>query len=270
MTTSIQKKIVNQILRIVNTIQAKRYSKQQNIYDLDLNFTEAAARFKRRNDLYAYMHHYLYHHSPRPVKQHRAYFKQDQRGFGEDAFHAMWFTLLREFKPLQCLEIGVYRGQVVTLWGLIAQLNNFSCEVHGISPFSPAGDGVSTYLANLDYLQDTLKSSSHFSLPTPNFMKAFSTESIAIDFIKSRRWNLIYIDGNHDYEVALADYEVCKDSLADGGLLVMDDSSLYLDYQPPSFSFAGHPGPSRVVQERTMKELRFLGGVGHNNVFQKA
>jgi predicted O-methyltransferase YrrM len=270
MTISILKRIKNLISRPPKNFQAKRFARYQKCYGQELSFTKAINQFPERDELYAYMHHYFYHHCPAAVQQHRAYFKQDQRGFGEDAFHAMWFTLLREFKPCQCLEIGVYRGQVVTLWGLIAQLNNFSCEVHGISPFSPAGDGVSTYLANLDYLQDTLKSNSHFSLPTPNFMKAFSTDSNAIDFIKTRRWNLIYIDGNHDYEVALADYEVCKDSLADGGLLVMDDSSLYMDYQPPSFSFAGHPGPSRVVQELAMKELRFLGGVGHNNVFQKA
>jgi hypothetical protein len=69
--------------------------------------------------------------------------------------------------------------------------------------------------------------------------------------------------------VALADYEACVANLADGGLLVMDDSSLYTEYRPPRFAFAGHPGPSRVVQERAMKELRFLGGVGHNNVFIK-
>jgi hypothetical protein len=37
----------------------------------------------------------------------------------------MWFTLLCEFKPAQCLEIGVYRGQVVSLWGLIAKLSGF-------------------------------------------------------------------------------------------------------------------------------------------------
>ena len=102
------------------------------------------------------------------------------------------------------------------------------------------------------------------------FLKAFSTDQKAITYIKSRRWDLIYIDGNHDHEVALADYQVCKDSLADGGLLVMDDSSLYTDFEPPRFSFAGHPGPSRVAQDLAMKELRFLGGVGHNNVFQKA
>jgi hypothetical protein len=269
MIIPVQKKINTLISRSTKFFQEKRFARHQGCYSKDLSFTMATEHFNTRNELYAYMHHHLHHYCPKAVQQHRAYFKQDKRGFGEDAFHAMWFLLLREFTPDQCLEIGVYRGQVVTLWGLIAKLSGFACEVNGISPFSPAGDGVSTYLKNLDYLQDTIKSNSHFGLPAPNFVNGLSTDSNAIDFIKSRRWNLIYIDGNHDYEVALADYEVCKDSLADGGLLVMDDSSLYTDFQPPRFSFAGHPGPSRVVQERAMNELHFLGGVGHNNVFQR-
>lgn len=262
--------IANVLRQVALKIQRGRFSRLQSKFASDLSFTESVIKFSSRNALHAYMHHYLHNLAPAPLRNHRRYFSKEMRGFGEDALHSMWFTLLREFQPTQCLEIGVYRGQVVSLWGLIAKLNNFSCDVHGISPFSSAGDKVSTYLANLDYLQDTLASNRHFDLPEPAFLRAFSTDKVAIDYIKSRRWNLIYIDGNHDYEVALADYEVCRDNLADGGLLVMDDSSLYTDFQPPRFSFAGHPGPSRVVQELAMKELRFLGGVGHNNVFQKA
>ena len=142
--------------------------------------------------------------------------------------------------------------------------------MHGISPFTPAGDKVSVYMRDIDYLEDTLSHHRRFRLREPFLIRAFSTDPVALEHIRSRRWDLIYIDGNHDYEVALADYEACRDNLADGGLLVMDDSSLYTDYQPPRFSFAGHPGPSRVVQERAMKELRFLGGVGHNNIFMKS
>jgi cephalosporin hydroxylase len=217
--------------------------------------------------LYTYMHHYFHNLCPANVRGHRIYYQQERRGFGEDAFHAMWLTLLREFQPKQCLEIGVYRGQVVSLWALLARNLGFPCDVHGISPFTSVGDEVSVYMRNIDFLEDTLTHHLHFGLPEPTLIRAFSTDLVALKHIRSRRWDLIYIDGNHDYEVALADYEVCKENLAAGGLLVMDDSSLYTDFQPPRFSFAGHPGPSRVVQERAMKELRFIGGVGHNNVF---
>ena len=254
--------------QFVRGVQEKWYSRLQKHYKIDFSFTEASAKFKNRNVLYAYMHHYFYNLCPLDIRGHRKYYKMEGRGFGEDAFHAMWLTLLREFRPAQCLEIGVYRGQVVSLWALIARDLGFSCDVHGISPFTPAGDEVSEYIRNIDYLEDVLSHHRHFGLREPTLVRAFSTDPVALAHIQSQKWNLIYIDGNHDYEVALADYEICKSNLAVGGLLVMDDSSLYTDYKPLRFSFAGHPGPSRVVQERAMKDLHFVGGVGHNNVFR--
>ena len=262
---------VNKLMQYyLSKLQAIWFSRSQKSFSEDMSFTKAAERYIGRNELHAYMHHYHHQLCPNELQQHRAYFKQESRGFGEDAFHAMWFTLLREYHPQECLEIGVYRGQVISLWALIARLLGYSSNIHGISPFTPAGDQVSDYLKNIDYQGDTLEHHRHFGLPPPTLTMAFSTDIDAKEYIASRKWNLIYIDGNHDYEVALSDYEICKDSLAVGGLLVMDDSSLYTDYAPPRFSFAGHPGPSRVVQERAIKELHFIGGVGHNNVFFKA
>jgi hypothetical protein len=244
--------------------------RRQDALMSDQSFSEASLSFPNRNGLHAYMHHYFNHICPPAVKEHREYFKRESRGFGEDAFHAMWYLLLKEFRPTNCLEIGIYRGQVVSLWALLSRLFNFPCQVYGISPFTSAGDHVSTYLANIDYKADTIKNHQAFGLPPPALLKAFSTDEEALTLIRSKRWELIYIDGSHDYEIALADYEVCTENLAGGGLLVMDDSSLYTDYRPPLFSFAGHPGPSKIVQERATNELQFLGAVGHNNVFIKA
>ena len=80
---------------------------------------------------------------PGALREHRAYFKQAGRGFGEDAFHAMWWLILKEFRPTQLLEIGVYRGQTISLWALIGRLLSLDVEVSGISPFCAAGDSVS-------------------------------------------------------------------------------------------------------------------------------
>jgi hypothetical protein len=264
---------VKYIKKIYRYIKAKfqkfKYSLRRDKFLKKMLFTEAVKNFPSRNELHAYMHHYLLYLAPKQLRDHRSYFNQNMRGFGEGALHSMWWTIFQEFKPKLVLEIGVYRGQVITLWGLAAKLMNLQCEVHGISPFSSDGDQVSIYMKNIDYLQDTLNSNKYFNLVDPFFLKAYSTDEDAVKYIKSRKWDIIYIDGNHDYSVALADYLLCRDSLADGGLLVMDDSSLYTNFIAPAFSFAGHPGPSQVVNEFAMKELRFLGGVGHNNVFQK-
>ena len=248
-------------------IQRWHFSRKKTKFLQDLSFTKATQEFPDRNNLHSYMHHYHQHLCPKLIMDHRKYYSQNKRGFGEDALHAMWWTLMGEFRPKKVLEIGVYRGQVTSLWGLIAKLKNFTCEVSGISPFSSAGDKVSVYLSELDYLQDTLESNQYFDLPRPFFLQEYSTDAKAVKYIQSTKWDLIYIDGNHDYDIALSDYKICSQALARDGLLIMDDSSLYTDFSPPAFSFAGHPGPSRVAQEHAMKELCFLGGVGHNNVF---
>ena len=261
--------IAGAIKRAQAVVQRAAYSHFRPDLAEKLTFTEAARKYTNRNAMYTYMHHYLLHLAPDQIREHRKYYSRNGRGYGEDAFHAMWWMLLQEYQPKFVLEIGVYRGQVTSLISLIAKMSHYRCEVHGISPFSSAADGVSSYRTNVDYLEDTLASSRLFGLPDPCFLQALSTAAEAKAYIKERKWDLIYIDGNHDYDVVLADYETCRDGLAEGGVLVMDDSSLYTDYAPPKFAFAGHPGPSRVAQERAFKELRFLGGVGHNNVFMK-
>jgi hypothetical protein len=249
--------------------QAKAYRQPAARFAQDLSFAQAAQKFQDAGELYRYMHHYLHNLAPQELRDHRSYFLQERRGYGEDAFHAMWFLLLREYRPHNCLEIGIYRGQTISLWALISQLAGFECDLNGISPFSSAGDENSVYMGGIDFLTDTQKSFARFSSLTPHFVKAFSTDPVAKDYIASRRWDLIYIDGNHDYEVALSDYQVCRDNLAPGGLLVLDDSSLYSNYRAPMFAFPGHPGPSRVLQDFALRELQFVGAVGHNNVLRK-
>jgi cephalosporin hydroxylase len=252
-----------------NRYQLSKYGAYQSQYDQDLSLTQAVASYPDRNALYAYMHHHYRHLCPSYIGEHRSYYSLEQRGFGEDAFHAMWYLLLRQFQPAKCLEIGVYRGQVISLWSLIAKNLGFPCEVHGISPFTPIGDAVSNYRVEVDYRQDVLSSFAHFGLAEPLLLEALSSDAAAIKQVSENSWDLIYVDGGHDFETALADYQLCKNNLTANGILILDDASLGTDYAPPSFSFAGHPGPSRVAREYADKEMRLLGAVGHNNVYQK-
>jgi len=262
-------KVRNITSSLQSNIQKKKFGMKNKKYMGQYGFSEACKFFKSRDAVYEYMHHYSHQFLDADVIRHRNYFALDQRGFGEDAFHAMWTMLLKEFKPKSALEIGVYRGQVLSLWALLAKKFNFKIDIHGISPFTPAGDGVSDYLKNIDYYNDVLSHHKTFGINRPSLFKGFSNDPEALNYIRQKKWDLIYIDGSHDYDVVLGDYQICRDQLSDAGLLVIDDSSLYFDFNPPKFAFAGHPGPSRVVFEHAMKELNFIGGVGHNNVFMK-
>lgn len=206
---------------------------------------------------------------PRELRDHRNYFSEARRGFGEDAFHVMWFLLFREFKPERFLEIGVYRGQTTSLAAMLAGMNQAPCEVHGISPFSSAGDSVSKYEAEIDYYRDTLRNFLHFRLPQPGLLKAYSTDAAALTLIASRPWDMIYIDGNHDYEVVRKDWGHCAAAVRLGGLVIMDDSGLTTNYDPPNFATGGHPGPSQVASEVDATKFKEILQVGHNRVFQK-
>ena len=226
--------------------------------------------FQDQNRNYTHRFFTFYYHFklPKLFKLHRKYFKKRGRGFGEDAFHSMWFYLFKEFKPKNILEIGVYRGQTVSLFSMLSDYFNLDSKIFGITPMNNSGDGVSNYIS-IDYKRDIAENCISFSPLLPKILKAYSTESKAIDFINSKKWDLIYIDGNHDYEVVKSDFEVCSKNLNHGGLIILDDSSLYTDYIPPFYSNAGHPGPSKFANEIKPENFKEVLSCGHNRVFQK-
>lgn len=183
--------------------------------------------------------------------------------------HVMWFMLFHEFHPTNYLEIGVYRGQTISLAALLSRRNRMPCRVCGISPFSSVGDSLTTYLKGVDYLQDTKLNFAHFELPEPELHKAYSTDAEAMAMIKSSSWDMIYIDGNHDYEVVVSDWNVCAGSVRKGGIIILDDAGLTTTYKPPLFATAGQSGPSRLASEIDRRQFAEILQVGHNRVFQK-
>ena len=233
------------------------------------SLSEVFSKNHSRNVVYNELDQFYYQHLPLDLVAHRRYFSKFSRGFGENAFHSMWYLLFSEFKPIHCLEIGVYRGQVITLWAILANKLNIQSEISCVSPFSAAGDNVSTYRTDINYLQDTIVNHHHFKISLPKFCTEFSNSKKAHDFIAEKKWDLIYIDGSHEEQIVQQDFEIAFANLADNGIIILDDSSLYFDYQPSKTSFAGHPGPSKVTQELVIRHMSLFGGVGHNNIFLK-
>lgn len=214
--------------------------------------------------------HRYFHQSISPeIRRHRQYFQQTRRGFGEDAFHVMWWLLFRKFPLREFLEIGVYRGQVLSLAAFLQQQTGATGTVAGISPFEPIGDSVSKYQGGIDYEADTKANCAHFGGTTPKLLRAYSTASEAQRLIASQAWDCVYIDGNHDLEVAQADWNLCAEHLTPKGIIVMDDAGLTTAYTPPPFATKGHPGPSQVAAEIDRAAFWEILQVGHNRVFQK-
>lgn len=228
-----------------------------------------------RDQIYDNLYQYFDYDLPISFLKHRHYFDQvskgSYRGCGENPFHAMWFLLFKEFRPINCLEIGVYRGQTISLWALLSKYFDYSTNISAISPFAPVGDKVSTYEETLNYLDDTTENHHYFHLPPPEFCQALSTDDKATELIESKKWDLIYIDGGHDYDVVLHDIRCAIKNLSPNGLIVMDDSSLYFNFSSKSGRFKGHAGPSQVTKEMLDTHvLELIIGVGHNNILRLA
>ena len=205
------------------------------------------------------------------IKDHRFYFSQNKRGYGEDAFHVMWELLYDKYNFSNFVEIGVYRGQTISLISLLASIKKRDIEVYGLSPFNNTGDEVSNYIT-IDFLEDTIINFKYFNLKKPNLIKHYSTDQEAHEFIQNNKWDCVYIDGSHDYDIVKQDWEIASNSVKIGGIVVFDDSSLYLNYTNPFMSFKGHVGPSKFVEDLKSKgldEFKEILIVGHNRVFKK-
>jgi len=257
------------VKRLLNHYKYEKSKKRDRKFCEEINLLDIKNYFFNRNISYLYFHNYFWHKCPEDIRCHKEYFRIENRGFGEDAFHAMWYLIFREFRPQNILEIGIYRGQTLSLFSLLSHKFEIKSEIHGISPFTSVGDTVSTYLKELNYYEDVLKNFKHFGLELPALHKGLSTDKSMIKIIDSKTWDLIYIDGNHDYEVVKQDFINCSNSLSKNGLIVLDDAALYSDYKPCSFSSSGHPGPSKVAEEIDSNLFKEVIAVGHNRVFQK-
>ncbi len=81
---------------------------------------------------------------------------------------------------------------------------------------------------------------------------------------------MIYIDGNHDYEIVKKDWENCSQNTRAGGVIVFDDAGLTSSFNPPPYiAWRGHPGPSRMAKEVDRSKFQEILQVGHNRVFQR-
>ena len=215
---------------------------------------------------------------PTQLIEHRKYFSQNLRGYGEDAFHSFWFWLFSNYldsyeNELKILEIGVYRGQTATLFAILGSFFDLSVKVTCISPFDNTGDAVSVY-PDLNYVDDIIFSAKKFGVEADlSLVTAYSNSNEGIDAIRSFNWNLAYIDGSHDQDIVEQDLINVSSSLLVGGFLVFDDSSLgvkdvasYVKWN----GFIGHPGPSIIAQHHTRQhDLCHLLTVGHLNLFVK-
>ena len=207
------------------------------------------------------------------IWNHRMHIEQHKLGWGDRAFHGMWKTLIESLSPnFRFLEIGVYKGQVLSLVSLLSKQRSLNGKVFGITPLDAVGDKY-WKAPESDYLKNIQDLFEHFGLDFNELelFKSLSTEPDAVVFaIKNSMYDVLYIDGGHDYGTVVFDIENYKDYVKVGGYLVMDDASCYINAEEGHFN-KGLKDVSDATRDCIEVDDRFVNvfNCGHNRVFKR-
>jgi len=225
------------------------------------------------------------------LKAHREWVEEHDWGFGDRAFHYLWLLIVKylsspHLASSPALEIGVYKGQVLSLWALCADKLKVPLEIFAISPFSGNGPrsrilhhfrkkmqpryrelaALGNIYSQGDYLAACRIIFERFEL---DFGKVHSIRGKSSDpdvyrQIQDLRFGLIYIDGDHSFEGVKSDILHYCPLIKTGGLLVMDDSSCDI---PGIGFFKGYPAVSEAARIIPSLGFKNVLNVGHNRVY---
>jgi hypothetical protein len=227
------------------------------------------------------------------LKEHRDYIEANNLGFGERAFHFMWLLLINEIAEKNLnkniLEIGVFKGQVISLWALLGRHLNIDLNITGITPLEGNPPAKSSILRSLlfriskKYRKDVLSGNLYkdedyrniikgvfdnfgLNLAAVQIIKGFSTDADVLATVAKNQYAIIYVDGDHTFEGVTADIINYSPLVQKGGFLVMDDAACNI---PGTAYWKGHKSVSDACE--IIEDSGFINiiNVGHNRVYKK-
>ena len=224
---------------------------------------------------------------------HRRHVQRHNLGFGDEAFHAMWLRLLhnayRRFGAVRALEIGVFKGQVISLWALIAKHYHLNIHVSAITPLCgqpmPRSRIIRLVRSRLDpWFRERLRNANFhpaddyagailqlfkefdvdFSLV--DLCRGYSTDARVLRRMSEATFHVLYVDGDHTFKGALHDFTVFGPKVVKGGWLVADDAGCSL---PGTVFWKGHEAVSRAANALEKIGFNNVLNVGHNRIYER-
>jgi hypothetical protein len=201
--------------------------------------------------------------------EHRLWVKSNHFGFGEDSFHWLHKLLVDEMpNEFKFLEVGIFRGQVLSLYKLLADISEKKVVRYGVSPMD-SSDGH----WDSDYFADVVTIHQQFNLKKDyTIYHGSSTDESIIEKAKyTAPYDILYIDGSHKYEDVVSDLAHYPQMIKQGGYLLIDDACNDMN-QPWGF-FQGIEPVTRAVLEwektEIGQEFEFVFNVVHNRLYKR-
>jgi MMP 1-O-methyltransferase len=166
---------------------------------------------------------------------------------------------IQSSNPVIC-EIGVWKGKSSYIFASV--IKETGGTLYSIDPFNGDGDtqSIDTYQQEISKLGISLldnfkKTMANYKLL--EFIKIISkTSEKAFNEFLEQKIDLLFIDGNHDYESVKKDYDLWSPLVPNGGVIILHDVG------------ANHvDGPKRVFNEQLLynkhwKNVRVIGEMG--------
>ena len=103
-------------------------------------------------------------------------------------------------------------------------------------------------------------------------IKGLSTDPLIKKQIrKIAPFDIVYIDGGHDYASVVSDIKLAKEICKNNGFIVTDDASYWKDFGSLDFLFCGHKSVSKAVKNFLEQDQQYTEEycVGHLRAFRK-
>jgi hypothetical protein len=179
------------------------------------------------------------------LKAYRDWIEGNMFGFGERCFIWMWKELV-DIMPVQFsfLEVGVFRGQIIGLMRILADKRKKLVTRYGVTPLD-SSDGH----WESDYAMDIERLHKEFNIPMRDLtiIQGLSTDDYAKNKAGEQLYDIVYIDGGHQYDVVKSDLAFYPNLVKPGGYLVIDDCNNRLEM--PEGYFRGIESVSKAVDE---------------------
>ena len=202
---------------------------------------------------------------------HRKFVVGNFWGFGDTCHWWMWKLLVDQLScGFKFLEIGVYRGAVLSLIARLAAHQYKEGYTYGVSPLKPTTDDYETYAESPKGYQEDISFACRLwgNNNQPQLLAGMSYEpNIVADAKMYGPYDIVYIDGGHTYECVAMDIFNYVPLVKRGGFLVMDDASWFLKFRPEIWR--GYESVGTAIRDYLDTRLgpEHLFAIGHNRIW---